>query len=125
MGAPVNAMPYIMDIFTEPSLDDDDKPFEPMPHWYHAAMHVDERHWQILYKETYKIAPWGIVADLKRHRDLTKVTDGLVSRIEFMQRDLEGACQSANLCEYRLQAAHAHKYVDHAQGLVNHSLRFT
>ena len=102
MGAPIDAMPYIVDIYTEPSLDDKDKPFEPMPHWYRVAMHADEVHWQVLYKETYKMALWGITADLKWHRDLTRVTDGLVLRIEFMQRDLEGAQQAVNLCEYQL-----------------------
>ena len=125
MGAPVDTMLYIVDIFAEPSLNNNDEPFEPMPHWYRAAMHADEGHWQVLYKGTYKITPWGIAANLKRHRDLTKVVDGLVSRIEFIQRDLEGARQAADLCEYWLQAAHTHKYVNHAQGLVNHSLRFT
>ena len=119
MGAPIDAMPYVVDIYAEPSLDDEDEPFKPMPHWFRAAMHADESHWQVLYKEVYKMATWGIAADLKRHRDLTKVTDGLVSRIEFMQRDLEGARQAADLCEYRLQAAHTHKYAEHAQGLVN------
>ena len=97
MGAPIDAMPYVVDIFTEPSLDDEDDPFEPMPHWYHAAMHADELHWQVLYKETYKFAAWGIAVDLKQHQDLTRVADGLVSRIEFMQRDLEGARQAADL----------------------------
>ena len=125
MGAPINAMPYIMDIYTEPSLNNDDKPFEPMPHWFHVAMHADEAHWQVLYKEVYKIAPWGIAADIKWHRDLIRVVDGLVSRIEFMQRDLEGARQAVDLCEYRLQAARAHKFVDHAQGLVNNGVCFT
>ena len=90
MGAPIDSMPYVVDIFAEPSLDDEDEPFEPMPHWYCAAMHANESHWQVLYKETYKMAQWGIAANLKRHRDLTRVTDGLVSRIEFMQQDLEG-----------------------------------
>ena len=125
MGAPIDSMPYIVDIYTEPSLDDKDEPFEPMPHWYHAAMHANESHWQVLYKETYKMAQWGIAADLKRHRDLTRVADGLVSRIEFMQRDLEGARQAADLCEYQLQAARAHKYAEHAQGLVNQGLRIS
>ena len=125
MGAPIDAMPYVVDIYTEPSLDDNDKPFKPMPHWYRVAMHADESHWQVLYKETYKIAPWGIAADLKQHRDLTRVVDGLVSRIKFMQRDLEGARQAADLCEYQLQAAQAHKFVDHAQGLVNNGICFT
>ena len=125
MGAPIDVMLYIIDIFAEPSLNDDNEPFKPMPHWYHAAMHVDEGHWQVLYKETYKIAPWGIAANLKRHWDLTKVADGLVSRIKFMQRDLEGAHQAVDLCEYWLQAAHAHKFINHAQGLVNHGICFT
>ena len=125
MGSPIDSMPYIIDIYAEPSLDDDDEPFEPMSHWYRVAMHVDEAHWQVLYKETYKIALWGIATDLKRHRDLTKVADSLVLRIEFMQRDLEGACQAADLCEYWLQAAQAHKFIDHAQGLVNNGVRFT
>ena len=39
--------------------------------------------------------------------------------------DLEGARQAVNMCEYRLQVAWAHKFVDHAQGLVNNSVRFT
>ena len=123
MGAPIDVMPYVVDIFTKPSLDDEDEPFEPMPHWYCMAMHSDESHWQVLYKETYKFASWGIATDLKRHQDLTRVTDGLVSRIKFMQQDLEGARQAADLCEYRLQAAQAHKYAKHAQGLVNQGLR--
>ena len=40
-----------------------------------------------------------------------------------MQQDLEGAQQAADLCEYWLQAARAHKYAEHAQGLVNQRLR--
>ena len=39
--------------------------------------------------------------------------------------DLEGACQAVDMCEYWLQAAWAHKFVDHAQGLVNNSVCFT
>ena len=123
MGAPIDSMPYIMDIFAKPSLDDKNEPFEQMPHWYRATMHADESHWQVLYKETYKMAQWGIAANLKRHWDLTRVVDGLVSRIKFMQRDLEGARQAADLCEYRLQAARAHKYAEHTQGLVNQGLQ--
>ena len=123
MGAPIDAMPYVVDIFVEPSLDDEDEPFEPMPHWYHAAMHSDESHWQVLYKETHKFTSWGIAADLKRHWDLTRVANSLVSRIKFMQRDLEGAQQAADLCEYWLQVAQAHKYAEHTQGLVNQGLR--
>ena len=125
IGAPINAMPYIVDIYAEPSLDNDDKLFEPMPHWFRAAMHADKAHWQVLYKEVYKIAPWGITADIKQHQDLIRVADSLASRIKFMQRDLEGARQSADLREYRLQAAQAHKYADHAQGLVSHGIHFT
>ena len=125
MGAPIDTMPYIIDIYAEPSLDDDDKPFEPMPHWFHTAMHADEAHWQVLYKEVYKIAPWGITTNIKQHWDLTRVTNGLVLRIEFMQRDLEGARQAADLCEYQLQVAWAHKYTDHTQGLVNNRIQFT
>ena len=122
MGALIDTMPYVVDIFAEPSLDNEDEPFKPMPHWYRAILHADESHWQILYKETYKFTSWGITADLKRHRDLTKVIDRLVSKIEFMQRDLEGARQAAEMCEYRLQAAWAHKYAKHAQGLINASI---
>ena len=44
MGSPVDSMPYIIDIYAEPSLDDDDKPFEPMPHWFRTAIHTDEAH---------------------------------------------------------------------------------
>ena len=54
-------------------------------------MHADKAHWQILYKETYKMAQWGIATDLKRHRDLHRVINGLAKKIEFMQVDLEGA----------------------------------
>ena len=122
MGAPIDLMPYVVDIYAKPSLDDEDEPFEPMPHWYRAAMHADEAHWQVLYKETYKMAQWGITADLKWHRDLHRVIEGLAKRIEFMQQDLEGAWQTADLCEYRLQAARAHKYAKHCQGLVNMGL---
>ena len=125
MGAPIDSMPYIVDIYAKPSLNNNNEPFEPMPHWFCMAMHADESHWQVLYKETYKIAPWGITADLKRHWDLTKVADSLVSRIKFMQRDLEGAHQAADLCEYRLQAARAYKFINHAQGLVNNGIQFT
>ena len=122
MGAPINSMPYVVDIYAEPSLDDEDEPFEPMPHWYRAAMHADEAHWQILYKETYKMAQWGIATNLKRHWDLHRVIEGLSKKIEFMQLDLEGAHQTADLCEYRLQAAQAHKYAEHCQGLVGMGL---
>ena len=65
MGSPIDSMLYVVDIYTEPSLDDEDKPFKPMPHWHCVAMHADESHWQVLYKETYKMALWGITADLK------------------------------------------------------------
>ena len=125
MGAPVDSMPYIVDIFAEPSLDNEDEPFEPMPQWFRAALHTDDAHWQILYKETYKMANWGIAAEIKRHRDLHRVIDGLAKKIELMQVDLEGAQQTAELCEYRLQSARAHKYAEHYQGLVNRGLRVT
>ena len=118
MGAPIDSMPYIVDIYAEPSLDDEDEPFEPMPQWFRAALHTDDSHWQILYKETYKMANWGIAAEIKRHRDLHRVIDGLAKKIELMSVDLEGARQTADLCEYRLQAARAHKYAEHCQGLV-------
>ena len=67
MGAPIDSMPYVVDIFVEPSLNDEDEPFEPMPHWYRAAMHADKSYWKVLYKETYKMAQWGITTDLKQH----------------------------------------------------------
>ena len=88
-------------------------------------MHANEAHWQILYKETYKMAQWGIAADLKRHRDLHRVIDGLAKKIEFMQVDLEGARQTADLCKFHLQAARAHKYAKHCQGLVSSNLHFS
>ena len=100
MGAPIDSMPYIVDIYAEPSLDDEDEPFEPMPQWFRAALHTDDAHWQILYKEVYKMANWGVAAKIKRHRDLHRVIDGLVKKIKFMQVDLEGAQQTADLCEY-------------------------
>ena len=125
MGAPINSMPYIVDIYAEPSLDDEDEPFEPMPQWFRAALHTDDVHWQILYKEVYKMVNWGIAAKIKRHRDLHRVIDGLAKKIEFMQVDLEGARQTAELCEYRLQAARGHKYAEHCQGLVGQGLRVT
>ena len=125
MGALIDSMPYIVDIYAEPSLDDEDEPFEPMPQWFRAALHTDDAHWQILYKEIYKMANWGIAAEIKRHRDLHRVIDGLAKKIELMQVDLEGARQTADLCEYRLQSARAHKYAEHCQGLVNGGLRVT
>ena len=42
-----------------------------------------------------------------------------------MQQDLEGARQAADLCEYRLQVAWAHKYTKHTQGLVNQGLHIS
>ena len=125
MGAPIDSMPYIVDIYAEPSLDDEDEPFEPMPQWFRAALHTDDAHWQILYKEVYKMANWGIATEIKRHRDLHRVINGLAKKIELMQVDLEGAWQTADLCEYRLQAARAHKYAEHCQGLVGGGLRVT
>ena len=125
MGAPIDSMPYIVDIYAEPSLDDEDEPFKPMPQWFRATLHTDEAHWQILYKEVYKMAQWGIAAKIKQHRDLHRVIDGLAKKIEFMQVDLEGAWQMADLCEYQLQVARAHKYAEHCQGLVGHGLRVT
>ena len=125
MGAPIDSMPYIIDIYAKPSLDDEDEPFEPMPQWYRAALHTDDAHWQILYKETYKMANWGIAAEIKWHCDLHRVIDGLAKKIELMSVDLEGARQTADLCEYRLQAARAHKYAKHCQGLVGGGLRVT
>ena len=122
MGAPIDSMPYVVDIYAEPSLDNEDEPFEPMPHWYRATLFADEAHWQVLYKETYKMSQWGITADLKRHRDLHQVIDRLAKKIEFMQQDLEGARQTADLCEYWLQAARAHKYTKHCQGLISTGL---
>ena len=71
------------------------------------------------------MANWGIAAEIKRHRDLHRVIDNLAKKIEFMQVDLEGTRQSAELCEYRLQAARAHKYAEHCQGLVGQNLRVT
>lgn len=112
MGTPVDSMPYITEIYAEPSINDDDEPFKPRPHWFHAAMHANESHWQVLYKEVYKLANWGIAADLKRHCDLTRTVEGLCSHIKFMQRDLEGACQVVDMCKYWLQAAQAHKYIN-------------
>ena len=88
-------------------------------------MHADEAHWQVLYKETFKLAHWGVAVDLKWHRDLIRTAEGLMLRIEFMQRDLKGAHQAADLCEYRLQVARAHKYVNHAQGLLNNRIQFS
>ena len=41
-----------------------------------------------------------------------------------MEADLEGAIQARELSEFRLQAARAHELVEHAQGLINGSLRF-
>ena len=125
MGAPIDLMPYIVDVYAEPSLDNEDEPFEPMPQWFRAALHTDDAHWQILYKETYKMANWGIAAEIKQHRDLHRVIDGLAKKIEFMQVDLEGARQTTELCKFRLQAARAHKYTEHCQGLVGQGLRVT
>ena len=125
MGAPVDSMPYIVDIYAKPSLDDEDEPFEPMPQWFRAALHTDDAHWQVLYKEIYKMANWGIAAEIKRHRDLHRVIDGLAKKIELMSVDLKGAQQAADLCEYRLQAARGHKYAEHCQGLVVGDLRVT
>ena len=71
------------------------------------------------------MANWGIAAEVKRHRDLHQVIDGLAKKIEFMQVDLEGARQMAELCEYRLQVARAHKYAEHCQGLVGQGLQVT
>ena len=71
------------------------------------------------------MAQWGIAADLKWHQDLHRVIEGLAKRIKFMQQDLEGARQTADLCEYQLQAAWAHKYAEHCQGLVNMGLRIS
>ena len=125
MGAPIDTMPYVVDIYAKPSLDDEDKPFKPMPQWFRAALHTDEAHWQILYKEVYKMANWGIATEIKRHRDLHWVIDRLAKKIEFMQVDLKGARQTADLCEYRLQAARAHKYAEHCQGLISQGLCVT
>ena len=71
------------------------------------------------------MANWGIAAEVKRHRDLHRVIDGLAKKIEFMQVDLEGARQTADLCEYQLQVAQAYKYAEHCQGLVSQGLRVT
>ena len=71
------------------------------------------------------MANWGIAAEIKQHRDLHRVIDGPAKKIEFMQVDLEGARQTADLCEYRLQAARAHKFAEHCQGLVGQGLRVT
>ena len=84
MGAPIDLFPYITEVYAEPSIDDNNKPFKPMPHWFQAAMHANKSHWQVLYEEVYKLGHWGVTADLKWHQDLTRTAEGLCSRIEFM-----------------------------------------
>ena len=71
------------------------------------------------------MANWGVATEIKQHWDLHRVIDGLAKKIEFMQVDLEGARQTAELCEYQLQAARAHKYAKHCQGLIGQGLRVT
>ena len=44
------------------------------------------------------MANWGVAAEIKLHRDLHRVINGLAKKIEFMQVDLEGARQTADLC---------------------------
>ena len=114
IGAPIDFFPYITEIYAEPSINDNDELFEPMPHWFRAAMHANKSHWQVLCKKAFKLAYWGIAANLKWHWDLTKTAEELLSRIEFMQRDLKGAMQAVDLCGYRLQVTYTHKYIDHA-----------
>ena len=123
-GAPKDSLPYIIDLYAEPHLDDE-IPFNPMPHWYRAALNADEARFQVLYCETAKKGHWGHLAELKRHRDTSRTVRDLQARLAYMEADLEGAIQARELSEFRLQAARAHELVEHAQGLISQGLHFT
>ena len=123
-GAPKDSLPYVIDLYAEPHLDDE-VPFNPMPHWYRAVLNADEARFQVLYCETAKRGHWGHLAELKRHRDTSRTVRDLQARIAYMEADLEGAVQARELSEFRLQAARAHELVEHAQGLLSQGLRFT
>ena len=56
MGAPIDSFLYITEVYAEPSINEDNELFEPMPHWFRATMHANESHWQVLYKEVFKLA---------------------------------------------------------------------
>ena len=123
-GAPKDSLPYVIDLYAEPHLDDEVL-FNPMPHWYHAVLNADEAQFQVLYCETAKKGHWGHLAELKRHRDMSRTVRDLQARIAYMEANLEGAIQARELSEFRLQAARAHELVEHAQGLLSQGIRFT
>ena len=123
-GAPKDSLPYVIDLYAEPHLDDE-IPFNPMLHWYRAVLNADEARFQVLYCETAKKGHWGHLTELKRHRDTSRTVRDLQARIAYMEADLEGAVQARELSKFRLQAARAHKLVEHAQGLLSQGLRFT
>ena len=52
-GASKDSLPYMLDLYAEPQLDNE-MPFLPMPHWYYAALNADEAWFQTLYVETTK-----------------------------------------------------------------------
>ena len=122
-GAPKDSLSYVIDLYAEPHLDDETS-FNPMPHWYRAVLNADEARFQVLYCETAKRGHWGHLAELKRHRDTSWTIRDLQACIAFMEADLEGAIQARELSEFHLQAARAHKLVEHAQGLLSTGLCF-
>ena len=122
-GAPKDSLPYVIDLYAEPHLDDE-IPFNTMLHWYHAVLNTDEARFQVLYCETAKWGHWGHLAKLKQHRNTSRTIRDLQARIVFMEADLEGALQACELSEFHLQAAWAHELVEHIQGLLSMGLRF-
>ena len=81
-GAPKDSLPYVIDLYAEPHLDDE-VPFNPMPHWYRAILNTDEARFQVLYCETAKKGHWGHLAELKRHRGTSRTVRDLQARIAY------------------------------------------
>ena len=122
-GAPNDSLSYMLNLYAEPQLDDE-TPFMPMPHWYCAALNVDETQFQTLYYKTAKREHWGHLTELKWHHDTARTVQDLQACISLMEANLEGACQAHKLSEFRLQATRAHELVEHTQGLINGGLHF-
>ena len=108
-GAPKDSLPYMLDLYAEPQLDDK-TPFTPMPHWYCAALNADEAHFQTLYCETAKNGHWGHLAKLKRHHNTSQTVQDLQACIVLMEANLKGACQAHKLSEFRLHVTTSWRY---------------
>ena len=93
---------HVINLYTAPALDD--RPLEPLPHWFHAHLWGNNIDFHLLQEAVIALNDWSVLAEIQQYWVLDQEVATLQAESHLVDMNLMASQLAKEACKDRLVA---------------------